>query len=44
MAPCRMSAPRNPSGRLWEAAILFTAMALAALGLAIADLAAQVLK
>ncbi|ALJ15338.1 hypothetical protein LH19_20885 [Sphingopyxis macrogoltabida] len=44
MAPCRMSAPRNPSGRLWEAAILFTALALVAMGFAIADLAAQVIR
>lgn len=39
-----MSAPRVPSGRLWEAAILFAAIAMVALGLAIADLAAQVIR
>lgn len=39
-----MSAPRHNPGRLWEAAILFTALALTALGLAIADLAAQVIR
>jgi len=38
-----MTPPRNPS-RAWEAAIAFACIALVVFGLALADLAGQVLK
>lgn len=38
-----MTPPRNPS-RAWEAAIAFTCIALVLFGLALADLAGEVLR
>lgn len=38
-----MTPPRNPS-RAWEAAIIFTVIALVAFGFPLADLAGEVLK
>lgn len=38
-----MTPPRNPA-RAWEVAIAFTAIALVAFGLALADLAGEVVR